>query len=115
MQAQIEIPPSVLTEAMEKSLFKGELGEKVAAQLANLYAEITTYNRSDAAKLLNVGRSTIYEYEAKGLIEFRPDNRISLAALLEFQRGIARTEREESDEKTSVGRKSHKPKRRTFK
>lgn len=111
MNAQIEISEKLLTDAMAEALFKGELGEKVAAQLAGLYAQITTYNRTDAAKLLNVGRSTIYAYEDAGLITFRADGRVSLAALLEFQRGLAAGE---PDAETEVNRKSKKAKRRTF-
>ena len=110
MQANIEISEKVLTEAMEKSLFKGELGDKVAAQLALLYSQVTTYNRSDAAKLLNIGRTTLYDYEADNLITFRADGRISLASLLEFQRRISESEAD----KDHIDRKSKKPKRRTF-
>lgn len=114
MNAQIEIPPQILTDAMTQSLFKGELGEKVAAHLAHLHAEIMTYNRTDAAKLLNVGRTTVYEYEEKGLIRFRADGRISLAELVDFQRGLAAGESDAS-EQGIVNRKTHTPKRRTLK
>lgn len=121
MQAQIEISHDVLTDAMSKSLFKGELGDKVAAHLANLYAEVTTYNRTDAAKLLNIARSTVYEYEAQNLIEFDSDGRASLAALLECRRKIAAAGADEEKKKnvgefeTEINRKSFKPKRRTLK
>ncbi len=89
MQAQIEIPENVLIEAMAQSLFKGELGTMVADRLAEKYAAITTYNRTDAAKLLNIARSTLYKYEANGLISFQRDGRASLADLLKFRRKIA--------------------------
>lgn len=113
MNAQFEIPQQALTEAMAESLFKGELGEKVADRLAGLYAEITTYNRTDAAKLLNIGRSTLYEYENGGLITFRSDGRISLAALLKFQRDLS-AEESEDDSENEIKRKTRKEKRRKF-
>lgn len=116
MNAQIEISPQVLTDAIAQSLFKGELGEQVAAKLADLYAEVTTYNRTDAAKLLNVARSTLYEYEADKLVEFRRDGRITLAALLDFQRRLGETNSEDSEDAgSSVNRKSQNRKRRVLK
>lgn len=115
MNAQIEISQQILTDAMSQSLFKGELGEKVAVHLANLHAEVTTYNRTDAAKLLNVARSTIYDYESQGLIKFRADGRISLAALLELQRGLSDVAGEDDRAEKEVNRKSHKQKRRVLK
>lgn len=107
MNANIDIPQNVLTDALAQSLFKGELGEKVASQLANLYAEITTYNRTDAAKLLNVARNTLYGYENAGLITFRADGRVSLATLIEFQRDLADMETAENE----PNRKSKQEKR----
>lgn len=113
MNVNFEVPQSVLNQAIEESLFKGELGDKVADRLANLYAEITTYNRTDAAKLLNIGRSTLHEYEKDGKIKFRPDGRITLASLLEFGRSFAAPP-EDSDDDESVTRKSKREKKRSF-
>ena len=111
MQAQFEIPHEILTESLAQSLFKGDLGEKVADRLANLYAEITTYNRTDAAKLLNVARQTLYDYESDGLLTFRKDGRITLASLLEFGRNADLAE----SVPESVNRRTQKPKKRTVK
>ena len=91
VQANIEISSEVLSAAVAQSLFKGELGERVAVELANLYAEVTTYNRTDAAKLLNVGRSTLHGYETDGLIKFDTDGRISLADLRAFRQSRSGT------------------------
>jgi len=108
MNANIEIPNNLLTDVLTNSLFKGELGDKVAAQLADRYAQITTYNRTDAAKLLNVARNTLYGYENDGLITFRADGRVSLATLLEFQRNLEQSESSEME----VLRKSKQEKRK---
>jgi DNA topoisomerase IA len=121
MNPQIEIPPQILTDAIAQSaqsLFQGELGDKVAANLANLYAEVTTYNRTDSAKLLNVARNTLYKYEEQGLIKFRADDgRASLSALLELQRKLGEIKSEESDGggNEPVNRKEQKPRRRVLK
>lgn len=111
MNANIEIPNNLLTDALSNSLFKGELGEKLANKLADRYAEITTYNRTDAAKLLNVARSTLYGYESDGLITFRADGRTSLANLLNLQRKLS--ELDEGD--FEVIRKEKQEKRRVKK
>jgi len=113
MKVEFEISQQILIDAMSQSLFKGELGQQVADRLAQLHAEIKTYNRTDAAKVLNVARSTVYKYESQGLIKFRADGRVSLAALLELQRGLAAGESGDADE--SVNRKSQKTKRRVLK
>lgn len=116
IELSIEIPDNILPDAIRQALFKGELGAMVADKLANLYAEVTTYNRTAAAKLLNIARSTLHSYESEGVITFRADGRISLAALLEFQRSLAARKAEESDgDEKTANRKSHKPKRRSFK
>ena len=114
MNAQFDIPQQFLNEAIEKSLFKGELGEKVADRLADIYADVTTYNRTDAAKLLNIARSTLYEYENSNQIKFRPDGRISLSSLRDFQLSLEKKFDEDEDE-DEIKRKPHAPKRRSLK
>lgn len=105
VNAKIEIPENLLEEAISSSLFKGELGERIAAQLAEKYAEIKTFNRSDVAQLLNVARSTVYDYENAGLLEFRQDGRISLAALVKFQREFPVADIKEIVRKSKLDRK----------
>ena len=115
MNAQIEITPNQITETLEKSLFKGELGEKVADKIAKIYAEITTYNRTDAAKILNIGRTTLHEYEKDKLIKFRSDGRVSAADLLTFQRNFESLAEEKSSEaENEISRKTRKSRKRTF-
>ena len=118
--AQINIPDEVLTAAVAQSLSTGELGRQVAAELAILCAEVTTYNKTEAAELLNIGRTKLYEYEADGLIRFDSDGRISLAALRELRRKLAESGAEAGADSGDAGgkdvnRKSHKTKRRSLK
>lgn len=92
MNANIQIPDDLLQSAIAQSIYNGELAEKISAKVADKLAEITTYNHSEAAKILNISRSTLYEYREADLLTFRADGRISLAALLDFQRNFPEKE-----------------------
>jgi len=88
MSLSLELNEELLQNAVAVQLIKGDLGDKVARELAMMQAEVVTYNRTDAAKLLNISRDTLWKYENSKQIIFDPDGRISLLALVEFRRAL---------------------------
>lgn len=101
MTLAFELEETILQQAVAVQLIKGELGDKVARELAMMQAEVVTYNRTGAAELLNISRDTLWRYENRGQLNFDPDGRISLLALVEFRRTM-----KEMDTEPDVERKT---------
>jgi hypothetical protein len=105
MGLAFELNEEILQNVVAVQMIKGELGDKVARELALIHAEVVTYNRTGAAELLRIGRNTLSDYEKSGQVSFDADGRISLLALLEFRRTLSVREDEDQDE-FEINRKS---------
>jgi len=86
MGIAFELNEEILQNVVAVHLLKGELGDKVARELAIMQAEVITYNRTGAAELLKISRDTLWRYEKNDQLVFDFDGRISLLALVEFRR-----------------------------
>lgn len=108
---QINVGEEILQNALARKMLDGELGDQIAQKLAEMQAEVMTFNRTQAAQLLNKSRPTVNKLEKAGKLKFAKDDTISLKALLDYRRAEAETD---SDEPKEIERRPAAKKRRTF-